>query len=396
MSLAHFPRKGITLSLLIASTLIPAQLVAQQTDNTQVTLKFSFNGPAGPSSDQPGPGIAVSSQFILLAVNNPQTLAIYNRTGVMQGQEPASLFFPPFTRPPGETEVGTGFVSIVGRSVNSFSNAIYCPAGCPDTVAVKASVFFNPTTSTTPNVLNLSFIFDNDYNLTQRTIGVIDPSPTRSINDVEELLSETLGPTTRPRAGFNGDYWMEAWTSKDPTAHAGVFDPSQNFTRICQGDIAVPGPLLPAEMHEAPSGGPLWFVAAAAAGDSAITLIRVDNPASGGGCFSNAAVFVVPVSPYQAPPLISETVCGSGPDCLVLQVPSGATIQGAYWRGNRLEVVHTVSSEADNFSTARVRLYDIDTSTGQPQLNGTYEISPGPGVNTYAPGVAVNAVGAVG
>jgi uncharacterized repeat protein (TIGR01451 family) len=385
---ARVPRIAAALMLLMGAV-IPARLAAQTGPGTQVDLVTSFDGQSLPPFGFGVPNFSLTVGQNSVTQDAWNNLAVYDKNGVNQATMTVDAFFaqePQPAPPPGQLPLAASSSTLIA----------YCPTTCPDTYAILSSRLLNPSTSTSPNVLNISYIFDNDYNLVNRTIGVIDPSPLLAFLDTTPNgFGDKLSP---PRVGYNTDRFAAASTLNDlinevagqtPSTQTAEYDTTKNLTPICQSILPQPG-WLPVQMAGAPSPSVLWFVRASSSGGGSITILRAD-PVSGGDCFSNSATFSLPVPAYSAPPLIAQ------PDPVALQLGFGAAIQAAFWRDNRLEVAHTVSSSGDGFSTAHVRWYEIDTSGDVALLIRVGEITPPPlHTHTFAPAFAINTANEIG
>ncbi|HEY2986587.1 MAG TPA: hypothetical protein VGL11_02605 [Candidatus Binatia bacterium] len=139
--------------------------------------------------------------------------------------------------------------------------------------------------------------------------------------------------------------------------------------------------LIPAAMHGSSPGGPMWL----AEESDAPNKIRVVKMTS----ILTAPTFSdtdLSVAAYGAAP--NATQKGGG-----FTIDTGDTsILHAEWRGDRLVAAQTVG-----FSGAvNARWYEFDTSGAAPVLTQQGTISPGSGIDTYYPSIAIAASGDLG
>jgi len=145
--------------------------------------------------------------------------------------------------------------------------------------------------------------------------------------------------------------------------------------------------LMPAVMHGANSGDPMWFVMES--GDALGSDIRVvkmtdslDSPS-----FSETDVTV---TAYEFPPNAEQP--GSGTFGRIQT--NDSSIISAAWRDNRLVAAHAIG--LDSTSQAHVRWYEFDTSGSSPTLTQEGTINPGVGIHTYYPSIEIASNGDIG
>jgi hypothetical protein len=139
--------------------------------------------------------------------------------------------------------------------------------------------------------------------------------------------------------------------------------------------------LMPARMHGAPGG--LEYFTQSGDDDKAPT-VKTFNVVSETGYLSGSPTFTttpVAVTPYMQSPGVPE---------LTFVIDDSAL--GAEWVNNRLVTGQNVGLK-DGLNHAR--WYEFDTSGAAPTLVQQGDQSPGPGVSTSFPSVAVNAAGDV-
>jgi streptogramin lyase len=144
---------------------------------------------------------------------------------------------------------------------------------------------------------------------------------------------------------------------------------------------------VPAQMHGATPGMPMYLVEEAGYGNgSAARIVTLTNELSNNPTFSDQNI---PVDPYNFPAAASQ------PGLPFSVATNDTTFSHADWRmingQGMLVSAQNVSEADDGFSTSRVRWYEFNTS-GTPSLVQQGTINPGPGVSTYygAPALDVN------
>jgi|GEM_PF-2013254 len=143
--------------------------------------------------------------------------------------------------------------------------------------------------------------------------------------------------------------------------------------------------LMPALMHGAASGAPLWFVVESADEFGAeVRLVALDDPL-GSPSFSE---WSIAVAPYDFPPNAEQP--GSG--ALGHLQTNDSSFISAAWRDGRLVAAHTVGLSSG--AEAHVRWYEFDTASPSLVQQGT--LDPGAGVSTYYPSIEVAANGDFG
>lgn len=149
--------------------------------------------------------------------------------------------------------------------------------------------------------------------------------------------------------------------------------------------------MIPATMHGATAGGPMWFVEEAGyANGNALRVVRMSNVLSASPAFQDSNLTV---ASYSQPPLIAQPGQPNNP---LLNRPlyvRDASITDVEWRNGRLAATQTVGLNADGLSHAR--WYEINTATATPSLTQQGTMAPGAGVHTFSPSVAIAANGSV-
>jgi hypothetical protein len=141
--------------------------------------------------------------------------------------------------------------------------------------------------------------------------------------------------------------------------------------------------MAPATMHDAPSGGPMYFVEEAPTANT----IRVVQAT---GLLTSSPVFTetnIPVAPYTAPPAATQEGSSS------LISTNDSRILNAEWRNGQLVAAQAVGVASD--SQAHARWYQFTTG-GTPALAQQGTIGVGSGSNSYFPAIAIAPNGDLG
>jgi hypothetical protein len=139
--------------------------------------------------------------------------------------------------------------------------------------------------------------------------------------------------------------------------------------------------VVPAVMHGSLTGDPMWFVEESAVLNG-IRVVEIDNILSLTPTLTATDLLV---ASYNFPPPASQK--GGG----FLMDTGDSRILNVEWRDNRLVASQTVGIAGN----ARARWYEFDVS-GTPSLTQQGTISPGPGIHTYYPSIAIAANGDLG
>jgi hypothetical protein len=137
----------------------------------------------------------------------------------------------------------------------------------------------------------------------------------------------------------------------------------------------------PAAMHGTVAGDPMWLVAEAGGGNG--TNIRVTKMTD---LLSVAATFAdtdIAVAPYGEPSAARQAGSSTPVNTLDNRILS------VEWRAGRLVAAHNVGLGG----LAQARWYEFDVSGQTPLLAQQGTISPGPGIHTYYPSIAIAANG---
>src|SRR5262249_37768413 len=225
-------------------------------------------------------------------------------------------------------------------------------------------------------------------------------------HDINDRVGSSFDFADCPRMGFNADAWVVSFNMY-PNLNAGADhsdllvvnkstyagSPATSGTRI-----VVPGgqahfTMVPAIMHGAVAGGPMYFVDTTEgqgeiSGGSSVEVVQMTNVLSGTPTFSGQTLGV---SSYSIPPAAtqkgtSETIA-----------TNAARILSAAWRNvggqDHLVATQTVVTS----SVAHARWYDFNTTAfSSTSVYQTGEINAGSGVNTYFPSIEVGPDGRTG
>ena len=145
--------------------------------------------------------------------------------------------------------------------------------------------------------------------------------------------------------------------------------------------------LMPAVMHGAESGDPMWFVVESADPfDSEIRVVKMTD-VLGSPSFSETSLAV---DAYDFPPNADQP----GSSSVGRIQTNDSSIISAAWRDDRLVATHAVG--IDSTSQSHVRWYEFDTSGASPTLTQQGTINPGVGVHTYYPSIEIAPNGDIG
>jgi len=150
------------------------------------------------------------------------------------------------------------------------------------------------------------------------------------------------------------------WYSNDRSNHSGI----QDYTMVV------------ASMHGATPGMPMYFVQEnGLANGSQVDVVAMTNLLSTSPSFTDT---VVNVHAYTSPPSAQQP--GGSVDT------NDTEILNAEWRDGLLVAAHNVGLSTDG--DAHARWYEFDV-TGSPVIKDQGTITPGPGISTYFPAIAI-------
>jgi hypothetical protein len=152
--------------------------------------------------------------------------------------------------------------------------------------------------------------------------------------------------------------------------------------------------LVPAQMHGAIPGGPMWFMAST--GDptydgttpNTIRVTEMTNVLSNSPIYTD---FTVGVNTYGPNSGFADQPGSPGS----VATNDVSTTSVDYLNGS-LVTAFSASTPADGFQTTKVHWYQVDVSGGTPVLVQEGLIDPGPGVATFFPSAAQDGAGNIG
>jgi hypothetical protein len=328
---------------------------------------------SGGTSVPPDTIAATGPSHIVEVVN--ASIAIFNRTtGAAVGSTPQLL---------------GNFFSALGTTAN---NCIFDPVVAYDELAqrfyvgaldVPAACALNP--STVPQTTNLLYAVstssDPTAGFTKYAIDVSEPGI---------FCPVTVGGDFT-RTGWNADAHVFTFNmfglTIDCYDHVSVIVIDKatigGTLTVRHNDFNTPHfSLIPATMHVADPGDPMWFVEESPVFFDTIRVVKMTDVLSATPTFTETDIAV---DTYGSPPSASQKGGGKidAGDTRILHVES---------RGDRLVAAHTVGVSG----IARARWYEFDTSGIAPTLTQQGTINRGTGVHTYYPSIAIAPNGDLG
>jgi autotransporter-associated beta strand protein len=218
--------------------------------------------------------------------------------------------------------------------------------------------------------------------------------------EVSERTGETLF-TDFPRVGRNADaivvsFNMYGFQTENPYSVQiltiqlnTVTDQNPNTLTTFTVDRPLPNStMVPAMMHGASPGGPMWFVEEKGLEDSGdyenLKVVKMTNVLSSTPTF---ATTFIPVAPYTITPFPNDP---NGQVTTAIDT----RIQSADWRNNLLVASHNVGIASD--TDVHARWYEFSTSGTSPSLLQQGTVVQGAGIGTYMPSVALAPDGSIG
>jgi hypothetical protein len=233
-----------------------------------------------------------------------------------------------------------------------------------------------------------------------------DPTKGWNTYQIDTTESSNLTPdglfTDFPRVGWNADVYTVSWNMYDFDTQSipfGVQIMTIQKSSVLNGssivDYKVDRPLpnqtmVPATMHDAQPGAPMWFVEEKGAETngtfSNLRVVKMTNMLSNNPSFTD---YYVPVNPYLAPPPPFDTL---GQVTTALD----SRILSADWQSGRLVACQDVGLPTDPNGDTHAAWYDLTTNGAAPSLLEQGAISPGAGIDTYMPSAALMENGTIG
>jgi hypothetical protein len=235
-----------------------------------------------------------------------------------------------------------------------------------------------------------------------------DSDPTHGFTEMHQInTSETSSRTGEPlftdfpRVGWNADAYVISFnqygfnTEYQYNVQLLTIDKStvldQNPATLTYYQVDRPLPnstMVPATMHGATAGGPLWFVEEKGLEQDGqyvdLRVVQMTNVLSSTPSFTD---YYVGVAPYTITPFPGDTL-GQVSTALDTRILS------ADWRNNQMAVAQDVGIASD--TNVHAAWYLLSTSGSAPSLLQQGIISPGSGADTYMPCVALGTDGGIG
>jgi hypothetical protein len=234
------------------------------------------------------------------------------------------------------------------------------------------------------------------------------------MNEAGKNMNVTVEPDF-PRLGWNADahviaITMNAVNNAEACDHVSIIvidkstvldaDPTTfSFHHIdrssaaCGADSSIVPTIVPAIMHGASSGAPMWLVeetnqsADPSVVKSQVRVTKMTNVLSATPTFTSTDVTV---NNYSMPHDADQ------PGGAATIQTNDARFLSVAWRNNRLLAAHNIGLPAGSPNKALARWYEFNTSSTTPSLTQQGAIDPGAGVSTYYPSIEVAANGDVG
>jgi sugar lactone lactonase YvrE len=199
-----------------------------------------------------------------------------------------------------------------------------------------------------------------------------------------------------PKIGYNADAYVitgNLFTASNTPLQYIAIDKNQLFNGnfvdyLYQRDSSHFRAEVPAQMHGAAPGGPIYLVNEAGFGNGHATdVVTLTNELSNNPTFVDTDITV---NPYGFPaPADQPGLSGS-------VATNDTTFTHLEWRNGLMVTAQSVSEPDDGFSTSRVRWYEFSTTGPVPTLVQQGTINPGPGVSTYYGTATITNAGDIG
>ncbi|QEH31992.1 Large cysteine-rich periplasmic protein OmcB precursor [Aquisphaera giovannonii] len=307
----------------------------------------------------PEPRVAVGNSLVMETVNT--TLRISNRDGTTVSTTDMSAFFP-----------------------NAVADDLIPQGVFYDEIAGRFVVFAMETNSSaSTSFLDVAFSDAGNESSFSAKYRI-------SVKSGSDLAFE-------PKFGYNADAVALSFNMyTGGTTYAGVqllsiATSSIGAASLTTATVSRPDDytLIPASMHGATAGQPMYFVEAdpQTSSSNKVHVLAWANPLNASSAFTDS---VVTVAAYSSPPDASQAGSGS------LIYTSDAYIQSVAWRDNRLVATQTIASGG----VAAARWYEFSTDASTPSATPTLAQSgtvtrPG-GAAVYYPAMDIDAAGDLG
>ncbi len=235
-----------------------------------------------------------------------------------------------------------------------------------------------------------------------------DSNPMHGFTEMHQINDTEVSPRTGepmftdfPRLGWNADayvvtfnmfgfqtqyqYNVQMLTVQKST----VLDQNNATLTYYQVDRPLPNSTLcPASMHGSSPGGPMWFVEEKGLEQNGSYLyLRVDKVTNLLSATPTFTDYYVAVAPYTITPFPGDTL---GQISTVLDT----RILNVDWLNNQMVASQNVGISSD--MNVHARWYEMSTAGTAPKLVQQGTLSPGVGIDTYMPSVALRSDGSIG
>jgi hypothetical protein len=163
--------------------------------------------------------------------------------------------------------------------------------------------------------------------------------------------------------------------------------------------------LVPAQMHDANPGDPMWFIAApenftsppTIVNPNAIRVTRMDNVLTSSPTYTD---YSVAVQTYGEPSNFGAAGSYGGsadqPGAPKSVATNDTTTTAVDYLGGKMVTAFSATDPSDGFATTHVHWYQVDVSGGTPSLVQEGVVNPGPGVYTYFGSATQDSAGNIG
>jgi hypothetical protein len=235
-----------------------------------------------------------------------------------------------------------------------------------------------------------------------------DSDPTHGFTEMHSVETDEVSPRTGeqlftdfPRLGWNADAYvisfnMFGFGTMNPynvqiltINKSSVLD--QNNSTLTDYSVDRPLPnstMVPATMHGSHTGDPMWFVEEKGIEQNGtytnLRIVKMTNVLSSNPTFTD---FYVQVAPYTITPF-PEDPLGQVTTALDTRILS------ADWRSGQIAATQDVGITSD--TVVHARWYLLSTTGSAPALVQQGTITPGTGIHTYMPSIAIAPDGSLG
>jgi hypothetical protein len=349
------PRKGARRRL----ALKPAALCLEERLTLSTTLGTSFIGDNGTGWYPPDTNLAVGPSHVVETVN--ETLAIYNKsTGALISSQTLQNFFSGYVQ---------GSIGMFDPSVmyDEAAGRFIVEAAVKDSTNSKSYVDIAVSNSSDPTA---GFTEKHQIEVDQGGQYWVDNGKLGGNADAYVFTGNfyTFSNSNGPELVLTIDK-TSVLDQNSSTLTDYVVTRSNNFS------------MIPARMHGASSGGPMWFVETTWNGSNSIDVVKMTNVDTANPSFTDNNLTVNSYSYISSPPQPGGTV--GIVDCRALNVE---------WNNNNL----VTGFDSKSGSDAAAAWVEFATGGSSPTVSQQGVIHPGSAVQTYFPAVGVDSSGNVG